>query len=278
MSDSSNELTAGLFDSFTQAAGYVLSQITGCELQAHSATEESPTDEATSLRIEIGGSLKGLCRISLSPNMSARFASLLTGEPMQVAAISTETREAAAELLQQICGNAADRLRSRFGELEFKTSPSESSEQHEGVRKLVRVPHGDAALEFEIHLVCLAMTEQAAEPTASRPTPPTTSPQTPYAPKSAMPTSATASHNMDLLLDIELGASLRFGTRQMPLKEIIELCSGSVVELDRRVQEPVELMIDGRLIAEGEVVIVNGNYGLRVLSVATPGERIACLP
>ena len=79
-------------------------------------------------------------------------------------------------------------------------------------------------------------------------------------------------------MDIELGVTLRFGTRQMMLKEILELGSGSVVELDRRVEEPVDLLIDGRLIAQGEVVIVEGNYGLRVLQVATQNEKIACLP
>jgi flagellar motor switch protein FliN/FliY len=64
----------------------------------------------------------------------------------------------------------------------------------------------------------------------------------------------------------------------MLLRDIIELCSGSVVELDRRVEEPVELLIDGRLIAQGEVVIVEGNYGLRVTQVATQRDKISCLP
>ena len=63
----------------------------------------------------------------------------------------------------------------------------------------------------------------------------------------------------------------------MLLKDILDLCSGSVVELDRRVEEPVDLLIDGRLIAQGEVVIVGGNYGLRILQVATQSEKIACL-
>ena len=63
----------------------------------------------------------------------------------------------------------------------------------------------------------------------------------------------------------------------MLLKDILELCSGSVVELDRRVEEPVDLLIDDRLIAQGEVVIVGGNYGLRVLQVATQTKKsLAC--
>ena len=64
----------------------------------------------------------------------------------------------------------------------------------------------------------------------------------------------------------------------MLLKDVLDLCSGSVVELDRQVRDPVDLLVDGRLIAQGEVVIVGGNYGLRITRVATPGERIACLP
>jgi flagellar motor switch protein FliN/FliY len=64
----------------------------------------------------------------------------------------------------------------------------------------------------------------------------------------------------------------------MLLQDILELCSGSVIELDRRVEQPVDLLIDGHLIAQGEVVIVEGNYGLRVTQVAGHGEKVACLP
>lgn len=72
---------------------------------------------------------------------------------------------------------------------------------------------------------------------------------------------------LDLVLDVELNVSLRFGQRQMPLREVLELEGGSVIELDRRVDEPVELLLDGKVIASGEAVIVDGNYGLRVTNV-----------
>jgi flagellar motor switch protein FliN/FliY len=78
------------------------------------------------------------------------------------------------------------------------------------------------------------------------------------------------SGNLDLLMDVELGVTLRFGSRNMLLRDILELGAGAVVELDRRVEEPVELLLDGRLIARGEIVVVDGNYGLRVLDVAAP--------
>jgi len=88
---------------------------------------------------------------------------------------------------------------------------------------------------------------------------------------------AARRENLDLLLGIELGVMLRFGRRQATLREVLELAVGAVVELDREIQEPVELLLNGRVIARGEVVIVDGNYGLRVTEVASPRHRIDSL-
>lgn len=76
--------------------------------------------------------------------------------------------------------------------------------------------------------------------------------------------------NLDLVMDVELNVSLRFGQRQLPLHEVLELGSGSVIELDRQVDDPVELLLDGKVIARGEAVIVDGNYGLRVTEIPQP--------
>ena len=82
--------------------------------------------------------------------------------------------------------------------------------------------------------------------------------------------SAVLPKNLKLVMDVELNVTLRFGQRQMPLREVLELGSGSVVELDRMVDEPVELLLDGKLIARGEAVVVDGNYGLRVTEIPQP--------
>jgi flagellar motor switch protein FliN len=70
-----------------------------------------------------------------------------------------------------------------------------------------------------------------------------------------------------LLLDVELTMTLRFGGRRMLLREILELGPGAVVELDRKLQEPVDMLLDGRLVARGEVVVMDGNYGVRVTEI-----------
>jgi flagellar motor switch protein FliN/FliY len=85
---------------------------------------------------------------------------------------------------------------------------------------------------------------------------------------------------LGLLSDIELDATLQFGSCEMPLKEVLELGPGDVVELDRHVSEPVDLVVGDRIVARGEVVVASGNFALRITEVATPQlrlESIRCL-
>ncbi len=83
--------------------------------------------------------------------------------------------------------------------------------------------------------------------------------------------------NLGLLMDVELGVMLQFGCRQATLREVLELSVGAVLELDREIQEPVELLLNRRVIARGEVVVIDGNYGLRVTEVASAQQRIDSL-
>lgn len=82
------------------------------------------------------------------------------------------------------------------------------------------------------------------------------------------------SEGLQLLLDVELEASLRFGSRELPLGEILDLGPGDVVQLDRHISDPVDLVVGDKIIARGEVVLVNGNFGLRVTQVAEPQRRL----
>jgi len=97
------------------------------------------------------------------------------------------------------------------------------------------------------------------------------SPAAPPAPVSAP---GPGGRNFDLLFEVELDASVRFGSREMELKDLLELGPGDVVELDRQVADPVDLVVGDRIVARGEVVLVNGNFGLRVTEVAEPVRRL----
>lgn len=76
--------------------------------------------------------------------------------------------------------------------------------------------------------------------------------------------------DVSMLENVEIDVVLQFGGRRLPLREIGELRSGSVIELDKYVQDPAELVLGDRVVARGEVVVVDGNYGLRVTEVVDP--------
>jgi flagellar motor switch protein FliN/FliY len=82
------------------------------------------------------------------------------------------------------------------------------------------------------------------------------------------------SKTLDLLMDVALPVSVSFGKTSLQIREVLKLNTGSVVELDRLVSEPVEVIVNNCVIARGEVVVVDGNYGVRVTQLASRAERL----
>ncbi len=80
--------------------------------------------------------------------------------------------------------------------------------------------------------------------------------------------------NLDMLLDIKLQLTVELGRTTLPIKKVIELTRGSIVELDKIAGEPVELYANGKLIAHGEVVVIEDNFGLRITNITDPDERL----
>jgi len=85
------------------------------------------------------------------------------------------------------------------------------------------------------------------------------------------------SHTMDLLLDVELAVSVSFGRTELPIKEILKLTTGSIVELNRSLSEPVEVIVNNCVVARGEVVVIDGNYGVRIQQIISRQDRLRSL-
>jgi flagellar motor switch protein FliN len=85
------------------------------------------------------------------------------------------------------------------------------------------------------------------------------------------------SKTFELLLDVELPVSISFGRAQVPLKDVLKLTTGSIVELNRSIAEPVEVIVNNCVIARGEVVVVEGNFGVRIHEVISRQERLRTL-
>ncbi len=89
------------------------------------------------------------------------------------------------------------------------------------------------------------------------------------------PTGAgNANHDIDMILDIPVQLTVELGRTKIPIKHILQLAQGSVVELDGLAGEPMDVLVNGCLIAQGEVVVVNEKFGIRLTDIITPSERI----
>ena len=115
---------------------------------------------------------------------------------------------------------------------------------------------------------------KCARPKPARLPPAATACRASSLPRRRPPPPSGLSAGIELLLDVELEAALRFGCKEMPLAEILDLGPGDVVQLDRNVADPVDLIVGDKIVARGEVVLVNGNFGLRVTEVAAPRKRL----
>ena len=80
--------------------------------------------------------------------------------------------------------------------------------------------------------------------------------------------------DLDVILDIPVTISMEVGNTQIPIRNLFQLNQGSVIELDRLAGEPLDVLVNGTLIAHGEVVMVNEKFGIRLTDVISPGERI----
>jgi flagellar motor switch protein FliN/FliY len=86
--------------------------------------------------------------------------------------------------------------------------------------------------------------------------------------------SIVSSHRLDMILDIPVQVTVELGRSKIPIRNLLQLAQGSVVELGRLAGEPLDVLVNGCLIAQGEVVVVNDKFGIRLTDVISPDERL----
>ncbi len=85
---------------------------------------------------------------------------------------------------------------------------------------------------------------------------------------------SSAPNDIDMILDIPVQLTVELGRTRIPIKHILQLAQGSVIELDALAGEPMDVLVNGCLIAQGEVVVVNEKFGIRLTDIVTPSERM----
>jgi len=243
----------------------VLSQVSGQPAAFEISSEPLPsTDSDLWYTVVAGGAAHGEMTLRLPTASGTRLAQKFVGETEPAPeGITPDHKEALEEFLRQIAGLAATALAATAGgEVQLHLSPSAAPSWSSDAIVCLRTGNdaeGGSSITVEIQIS--SALAAALQPRVQPASPSQTSSQT-----SAPPSSA-----LRRLMDVGLDVKLRFGTRRMLLCDVLALNPGVVVELDSTIHSPVDLLLDdGRLIAHGDVVVVDGKYGLRVTDVVDP--------
>jgi flagellar motor switch protein FliN len=243
----------------------VISQVSG----QSTVFEASPqpltiTDSDVWYTVVAAGAVHGEMILHLPATSGTILAQKLLSETEPTApGITPEHKEALEEFLRQVAGLAATALApTAGGEVKLSVAPSAAPTwSSDAIVSLQTRDEAGSPISIEIQISpALAA---GLQPKTSPPAPP------PSPPSSSSSASAPAS-SYRRLMDVGLDVKLRFGIRHMLLRDVLALSAGVVVELENALHSPVDLLLDGRLIAHGEVVIVDCKYGLRITDVSDP--------
>lgn len=186
-----------------------------------------------------------------------------------------EVQSTYRELLSQMLSGVAAGLAERLGrEVSCQAGAEEAPAADEALAGIsIRFQDGAAvALLVGWSPGLIALLNPAAVP-ATRDQQPAPEPSG----DAGVPASVETSKTLDLLLEVELPVSVSFGRAQLRLKDVIKLSTGSIVELNRSVSEPVEVIVNNCVIARGEVVVLEGYYGVRIQQIISRQERLRTL-
>jgi len=286
MSSAPTKDAAAFLQEAKQALGRVLARLANATATPQDAdgaaltSAQSPGESILRVAFAGSGSLKGYVQWSCEKTAAVQCAQLLMSQPADAAAEYDATKaDAFLEFLRQVAGELAVSWKKRAGyetELVWQAEPVAgfSGNQSATVEITSEKVQG---LIFRLELnaeFCVAL-QSASQAVAEAPGEAASEAAAEVEP--AEPPHGGLPSNLSLILDVQLDATIRFGERKMLLQDVFALMPGAIVELNQLVNEPADLLVAGRLVARGEVVVVDGNFGLRVKEVVTKNQRAAVL-
>lgn len=251
-----------------EAFGHELSTVVGALLGSPAAVvpgEAPATGEGWTTTVDTDAAARGSWVVVIGAEGATALTSTIMGLTDEVpsAAVADTLHEAlrqavaAVSLLEVAAG-----VELRAGDV----VPNAATELAEGATTLIVT---STALSVPLTIVIAGEIDVTAVPAAVR----GGATEASKAPGSATQVAPASSERLDAILDIELPLIVRFGRTELPLRALAHLGPGSLIDLGRSADDPVDLLVSNRVVARGEVVVVGGNYGVRVLDVVSPRER-----
>jgi flagellar motor switch protein FliN len=250
---SPSELLTGLLEELAAVVG----ALTGAVSQVIDAPRAESAQWLATL--EAGGALNGTCALAFEAGAVEALARMnaTDAQPVSIVAVEAALRDAIEQAIAALLSRpAASGLTLALNELVADAA----------------VPPGDATM------VCAIMSPALPNPLGISAWDALEEGVVGQAIQRDETESRQVSNSrIDVILDIDLPVVIRFGRTELPIRSLTRLGPGSIVDLGRSPDDPVEVLVSDRVIARGEVVIVGGNYGIRILDVVSPSERMRSL-
>lgn len=244
-------------EAFCQGAATVFSQALGASWSVQPC-DGQPVDDGVDacfrFQLSCSGGLSGSATIALRKQDALVLAQKSLAEEVNPAAnITSDHEQSVVELFRQISGTVQAALSAQFGEVKLQLAPTDVQSSDGTVQRLIAAEGAnkiDLQLRISPDLADALSTTKQPEDSGHE-----------------GPNEARDNVNLALLLGIDLNLTLRFGRGNLTLDELLAISPGAVIELDRQIQEPVDLLLGDQIIATGDVVVVDDNYGLRIDTV-----------
>jgi len=239
-------------------------------------------------KLSISGDTDATAMVALPPNLVAALSDMMMGEDASDREdVSDDDIDAAKEIVSNIFGAIGNTLSAQkeipvlsfsVSDIELVSEDTEVSLEDYSVMYIYNFTLGSVSsmlmfiIDEKLNNTLSPKTTQINEPE------PMPSGSGDYSNTSEnMSLTAEEMNNISLIMDVKLPVKVRIGKKKMLLKDVLNMDIGSVIELNQLANDPLEILVDNHVIAEGEVVIVDGNFGVQITSIGTKKERLTQL-
>jgi flagellar motor switch protein FliN len=236
------------------------------------------------VHITVSGAVDAKAMIALPANLAASLADLMMGEEVSDREdVSDDDLDASKEIISNIFGAIGNSISSQkeipalsfsIASIEFKNTEDEVSLEDFSTMYVYKFNVGDLSSLYmfiiDEQLKNALDGSSEASPSTSMNSPSDNSNKS----SSSVEMSSDEMRNIALIMDVKLPVRVRIGRKKMLLKDVLNMDIGSVIELNQLANDPLEILVDNNVIALGEVVIVDGNFGVQITSIGSKKERL----
>lgn len=237
------------------------------------------------VKLNITGDIEASAMVALPPNLSASLSDMMMGEePTQREDVSEDDLDATKEIVSNIFGAISNTLSAQkelpllsFSIESIELVGDDSEVSLESFSKMYVYTFSLASISSLLMFIIddtLKNSLLGANAVAAVSGNDSSSMPSSDSDESSVELNSVEMNNIGLIMDVKLPVRVRIGKKRMLLKDVLNMDIGSVIELNQLANDPLEILVDNHVIAEGEVVIVDGNFGVQITSIGSKKERL----